>query len=147
MSGKKSTQVRDRAQHAADQVKPLADQLKPLARSTGEAARRNVRRSRAWAAPRVERTGQALQHTVAPKISSMLSTAAERIDPNKPKRGRWRLPVGIAAALAGAAGAGAAAIRRRTPPPDGGSTAVTDQPDMLAPPAGATTGDGQARPG
>lgn len=109
MSGNKTTEAWDRTLKAADQLKPAAAQVKPLAKSTGEAARRQLFRTRAWAAPQVERTGKAIQETVAPKVSSMLTTAAERIDPGKPRSGRWRLPVGIAA-IAAAAASGAAAI-------------------------------------
>jgi hypothetical protein len=118
MSGKKRTQAwdrtRDRTRKAADQIKPMAAQMKPLAKSTGQAARRQWFRTRAWAAPQVERTGKVLQESVAPKVSEMLSSAAERIDPAKPKRGRWRLPVGIAAAIAAAASGAAAFLRNRS---------------------------------
>src|SRR5215472_13396529 len=112
MSGQKRT--RDRMRKAADQMKPMAAQVKPLAKTTGEAARRQWFRTRAWAAPRVERTGKVLQETVAPKVSDLLSEAAERIDPAKPKRGRWRLPVGLATAVAAAASGAAAVLRKRS---------------------------------
>ncbi len=103
MSGKSKTEAWDRTLKAADQVKPLA-------RSTGHAANRALLRTRAWAAPQLERTGHALEENVAPKMSAMLSSAAKRIEPAKSKRGsgQWRLPVGIAAALAAAASAAAA---------------------------------------
>lgn len=114
MSGKKRTEAWDRAQQATERIKPVAAQMKPLAKSTGQAARRQLFRTRAWAAPRVERTGKVLEDTVAPKVSSMLSSAAERIDPAKPKRGRWRLPVGIATAVTAAASAAAAVLRKRS---------------------------------
>ncbi len=116
MSGKKTTEAWDRTLKAADQVKPMAAQVKPLAKSTGDAAKRQIFRTRAWAAPRIDRTGKAIQDNVAPKVSSMLGAAAERIDPAKPRRGRWRLPVGILAAAAAAASAAAAVFRSRTKP-------------------------------
>src|SRR5260221_3771341 len=80
----------DRARRAAARVKPAAARVKPLARSTGAAARRRVHGTRARAAPMVERTGQALQDNVAPKVSAMLSSAAQRLEPAKPPRRRWR---------------------------------------------------------
>ncbi len=136
MSGKKRTEAWDRTLKAADQLKPVASQVKPLAKTTGEAARRQLFRTRAWAAPQVERTGKALQDNVAPKVSAMLSTAAERIDPVKPRGGRWRLPVGIAAVLAAAASGAAAILRSRgkTTPVSTGSSA-DDRAEM--PPAQA----------
>jgi hypothetical protein len=73
--------ARARAQKAAEQLKPVAAKLKPLADNTKTAARRQARKTRAWAAPQVERTGKVLQENVAPKVSEMLSSAAHRIDP------------------------------------------------------------------
>jgi hypothetical protein len=143
MSGKKRTEGWDRTvKVAADQLKPMAAQVKPLAQSTGEAARRGILRTRAWAAPQVERSGQVLQDTVAPKVSAMLSSAAQRIDPAKPRRdGRWRLPVGIAAAIAAAASAAAAFLgnRKKT-----GTTMPADTTDTLSTGTspGASTGTG-----
>jgi hypothetical protein len=109
MSGKNKTEAWDRTLKAADQVKPLA-------RSTGDAANRALLRTRAWAAPQLERTGHALEENVAPKMAAALSSAAKRIDPAKSKRGsgQWRLPVGIAAALAAAASAAAAIFGQKT---------------------------------
>lgn len=114
MSGKKRTEAWDRTVKAADQLKPVAAQVKPLAKNTGEVARRSILRSRAWAAPRLERSGKVLEETVAPKVSAALSSAAERIDPAKPRKGRWKWPVGLLAAAAGAASAAAAFFKSRS---------------------------------
>jgi hypothetical protein len=76
------------------------------------AASRGVYKARAWAAPQVERTGQVIQDTVAPKVAEALTASARRIDPGKPRRGPWRMLVGVSAALA-AAGAAVAAWRSR----------------------------------
>jgi len=114
MSGKKRAEAWDRTVKATDRLKPIAEQMKPIAKNTGRAARRSVLRSRAWAAPRLERTGKVLQDTVAPKVSAALSSAAERIDPSKPRRGRWKLPVGLMAAAAAAASAAAAVFKSRS---------------------------------
>ena len=129
-----------RARRVAAQVKPAAAQIKPLAQSTGAAAIRGVRTTRAWAAPRVERTGQVLQHDVAPKVSAWLSTAARRLEPAKPRRARWRKLVGISA-LTAAAGAAAALARNRMKKDS--TTPVTDTDPGDAAPAAATD-DGQA---
>jgi hypothetical protein len=81
-----TTSARGHARKAAAQVKPVAAQMKPLARSTRAVARRGVLKARAWAAPRVERTGQVLQDRVAPRVAALLSAAAQRLKPDKPQR-------------------------------------------------------------
>ena len=124
----------------AAQVKPVAANIKPLAQSTGAAAVRRVRATRAWAAPRVEHTGLALQHNVAPKVSAWLSAAARRLEPAKPQRARWRKLAGISA-LTAAAGAAAAFARNRMKRHSTTPVAETDTGD--AAPAAATN-DGQA---
>ena len=120
-----ATSAGRRARRAAAQVKPVAAQMKPLAQTTGAAAIRRVRRTRAWAAPRVERTGQVLQDSVAPKVSAWLSVAARRLEPAKPQRPRWRKLAGLSV-LAAAAGAAAALVRNRTKPDSTTPAAATD---------------------
>src|SRR5262249_50070115 len=108
----RSDAIRERAQKAMASLKPAAERAKPLAKSTGEAAKRSMLRTRAWAAPQVERTGKALQESVAPKVSSMLSSAAKRIDPARPRHRRWKTPFGLATVTA-AGGAVAAFLRNK----------------------------------
>jgi len=96
--------------------------------------------TRAWAAPRVERTGQVLQDSVAPKVSAWLATAARRLEPAKPHRSRWRKLAGFSG-LAAAAGAAAALVRNRKKPDSAAPAAATDAGN--AAPATAT-GDGRA---
>jgi hypothetical protein len=127
-----------RARRVAAQVKPVAAHLKPLAQSAGAAAARRVRKTRAWAAPQVERTGLVLQHSVAPKVSAWLSLAARRLEPAKPQRARWRKLAGLSA-LAAAAGAAAAFARNRKKPDPTASVAETDAGN-LAPAAVASGG-------
>jgi hypothetical protein len=114
----RSETIKEGARQAAAQLKPAAERAKPLAKTTGEAARRGILRTRAWAAPQVERSGQVLQDTVAPRVSAMLSSAAKRIDPAQPRYRRWQKPVGLATVTA-AAGAVAAffGIRRKQSDP------------------------------
>jgi hypothetical protein len=101
------------AQQAAERVKPYASG----AQST---ARRGVRRARAVAAPQVERAGHALAGSVAPKVSAMLSSAAQRLEPPKPLRRHWRKLAGISLLTAGSVVA--AVVRNRAtpdlPPPE-----------------------------
>jgi hypothetical protein len=130
MSRKKVTsQALDRARQAAAQLKPVAAQARPLASSAGAAAKRGARRTRTWAAPQVEHTGQVLQDRVAPKVSAWLSSAARRLDPGTPRRARWRTPAGLAT-VAAAVSAAAAFIRRRR---QTDSTTTAAEPDEQAP--------------
>jgi ElaB/YqjD/DUF883 family membrane-anchored ribosome-binding protein len=103
-----------RARKATAPLQTAAEQVEPLARTAGAAARHQADKTRAWAAPQVERAGQALQDNIAPKASSLLSAAAHRIDP-APRRRPWRKVAGAsaAAALASGVAAFAAAVRRR----------------------------------
>jgi hypothetical protein len=87
-------------------------QLKPLATSTRAVTGRAVHGARAWAAPQVDRTAKAVQDKLAPQVSAMLSSAAQRIEPAKPARRRWRKLAGISV-LTAAASALAALARNR----------------------------------
>jgi hypothetical protein len=66
-------------------------------------------------APQVERAGKALENSVAPKGSAMLSQAAWRLEPPTPRRRRSRKLAGIPL-LTAAAGAVGAAVRNRAKP-------------------------------
>ena len=112
--------AQDRAREAAAKLKPAAAQVRPLARSTQAAAQRRLHAGRSWAAPRVERTGQVLQTSVAPRLADMLSSAARRIEPEKPRSRRWWTLPGVAILVAAGASAAAAALRKRSSPPAAG---------------------------
>jgi hypothetical protein len=111
----RSDAIKEGARQAAAQLKPAAERAKPLAKSAGEATRQGILRGRAWAAPQVERSGQALQDTVAPKVSELLSSAAKRIDPAQPRHRRWQKSLGLAT-LTAVGGAVAAFLRSRRRP-------------------------------
>jgi hypothetical protein len=121
-----------RARQTAEGAKPVAAQVKPLANDTKDAASRGLRKARVWAAPQVERTGQVLQESVAPKVAAALTSTARRLDPEKPKGHGWRKVAGVSALLAAAAAIGAA-LRNRAAP----ATAAADQdePAPVADPA------------
>jgi hypothetical protein len=108
--------AQERAREAAAKVKPAAGQVKPLARNTKEAAGRGLRRTRSWAAPQIEHAGHVLQDSVAPKVSEALSSAARKIEPDKPKSGRWKVLSIVSVVLAAAASAVAALARNRKTP-------------------------------
>jgi hypothetical protein len=118
-----------RARELAERVKPAAAQVKPLARSTQEAALRGLYATRIWAAPRVERTGQVLQESVAPKVADMLSSAAHRIEPEQPRSRNWWTLSGLLVLIAGAAAAAAIALRKRS---TASSAAPADEADTAA---------------
>ena len=140
--GTKPSSPWHRAGQAAAQVKPVAVQLKPLARSIGAAARRRAYKTRAWQL-QVEHAGQVLQASVAPKVSALLSAAARRLEPAKPRRRRWRELVGVSM-LAAAAGVVAAVVRNRRKPEVTTPAAGADADDVT--PA-AEMRDGQGRTG
>ena len=117
---------------ASDHVRQAAEQVKPYASSARAAARRGLLRARAFAAPRVERAGHTVEDSVAPKVSAMLSSAAQRLEPGKPRSRRWRKVAGVSLVTA-AASAAAAAFRNRAKP-DLTAPAETDS-DSTAPPA------------
>lgn len=136
---KRTDEALDLVRQAAAQLQPAAAKVKPLAKNTGTAAKHGVHTTRAWAAPRVEHTGQVLEDSVAPKVSALLSSAAQRLEPGKPRHRRWRTPIAIAAVTAAACAAAAIVCNRRKPE----STTPEADADDAAP--AAEMGDGQAR--
>jgi hypothetical protein len=121
-AGKPGT-VRDTVRHALDQAGPVA-------KNTTTAVRHGVTKSRAWAAPQMERTGEFLQEVAAPKVSEVLSSAAHKIEPAQPRSRRWmrRAGAGLLAAIgvtATAVGAAAAVLRKKGQPAAGETTEQT----------------------
>jgi hypothetical protein len=109
-----ATRLWQRARQTAEDAKPVAARVKPLASDAKDAASRGLRKARAWAAPQVDRTGQKLQDTVAPKVAAALRSSAQRLDPGKPPRRGWRkAAAGIPILLAAVASAIAAVARNR----------------------------------
>jgi hypothetical protein len=154
-TGNLVTSASRRAREAAIRLQPAAKKLMPLAKTARAAARQQANRTRAWAAPQVEKAGQVVQHDVAPKVSSLLSAAARRLEPEKPRR-RWGKAVGLSAATA-AASAFAAALRRYKKA--SGAAAAEDHEEADEGPSAANsapaaetarateTGNGQRSPG
>jgi len=132
-----ATQIWQRARQTAQDAKPVVAQVKPMASDAKAAASRGLYNARVWAAPQVDRTGQVLQDTVAPKVAAALHTSAQRLNPDKPKRNGWLIAAGISAVLAVAAAA-AAALRNRIKP-----TATTEAvEEETAPVAESANTDG-----
>src|SRR5215469_4681758 len=108
-----ASQIRQYAQQAAEAAKPVAAQVKPLASDARQAAGRGVYRARSWAAPQVERTGQVLQDTVAPKVAAALHSSAQKLDPGQPPHRGWRKGAAAISILLAAAAAAVAALAAR----------------------------------
>jgi hypothetical protein len=138
---KRNHQVGKAASSAWGWTRQAAARVKPVATSAGAAARRGVHRTRAKVAPQVERTGQVLEESVAPKVSAALSSAARRLEPAKPPLSRWRKLAGVSA-LTAAASAVAAFVRKRSKP-DGTMSADEADADEVEP--SAERRDGQAK--
>jgi hypothetical protein len=108
-----ANQIVQRARQAAEAAKPVAAQVKPLADEAREAASRGVYRARSWAAPQVERTGQVLQDTVAPKVADALHASAQKLDPGQPPHRGWRKGAAAISILLAAAAAAVATLAAR----------------------------------
>jgi hypothetical protein len=65
---------------------PMADQAKVV-------AAQRIEDARYWAAPRLESAAHGFEDQVAPKVSSMLSAAAKRVDPTPSHSRRWPMLV------------------------------------------------------
>ena len=129
LSSSQGAQVADRARARADLARARARQtaadIAPLAKSAVEAVRQGadelaawagpqVRKSRSWAAPQLERTGVLVQEKLAPQVSDALTRAARKLDPEPaPRRRGLRglLALGLAAAAAAVA---VMVIRKKT---------------------------------
>jgi hypothetical protein len=129
------------ATSARQQARRASKQVTPLAKSGRETAKQGVYRARVWAAPRVERTGQALEERVAPKVSGMLAATARRIEPARPKhRRRWpKILAGTGMLAAGGAVALAAWRSRR-------GSAFSTKPDGPEQPDSAPNGQASGHP-
>ncbi len=101
-------QAKAGALRAQERARQAATQVAPLAKSAQETAARNLLEARAWAAPRVEATGVAVEERVAPRVSAAMVTAARRLDPPKAQR-RRRWPFIVAGIVVLGAGCAAAA--------------------------------------
>ncbi len=126
----------DRARMAATQA---TTQFTPLAKSAQLTIGRGVYGARVWAAPRVERTGVAVQERLAPKVSSVMIATAHRLQPPRAsQRRRWPVIVGGMALLA-AGGAAAAVLRMQRKASAAGP--ITPAPTPMSAPGQAASAD------
>ncbi len=140
--------TRRRAREKASRAVPLAKSAGDVARqSAGDVAalaKPHVHRARRWAAPRVERTGKAVQEKVAPQLSAMMTRAARRLDPEPKARRRPWLARGLAVLMAAASVSVVVAVLRKRaslPGTDGTDTADADLADGASDQASAVADD------
>jgi hypothetical protein len=115
-----------RARKIALHASRLADQARPMTKKATMTAQRGagmtatwakprVGRVRAWMAVRAARGSISVQEHVAPRVSSVLASAARRLDPPVPQARRWpKVLAGTALLAAGAAAATAMAMRSKS---------------------------------
>jgi hypothetical protein len=89
--------IKARAMNTGQRMAPMADQAKVAAAQRFEDARY-------WAAPRLESAAHGFEDQVAPKVSSMLSSAAKRIDPKSSRSRRWPTLILLTGLAVGAIG-------------------------------------------
>jgi hypothetical protein len=118
------------AARARRQGRRAAEQVTPLAVSAAATTRRGVLTARTWAAPRLERAGRNLEQRMAPKMATMLSAAARRVDPAPRRRRRWPILAAGFVAAAGLSATAAYLISRRA-----SGTLAGFQPEEPAGPA------------
>jgi hypothetical protein len=90
-----------------------AAQFTPLARNARMTAAEGAFHARAWAAPRLDRAGVAVQERIAPGLAGMLRRAAQRVEPARSRKRRWPVLAAGAAILAVGSGAAAFMLNRR----------------------------------
>ncbi|MFC4111664.1 hypothetical protein [Nonomuraea zeae] len=78
--------VKARAVETGQRMQPMADQAKVV-------AAQRIEDARYWAAPRLESAAHGFEDQVAPKVSSMLTAAARKIDPTPSHSRRWPMLV------------------------------------------------------
>lgn len=76
--------LQDLAKEQAERFGPYADQAR-------DQAALKLLQARGWTAPRLETAAQRVEDTVAPRVSGLLSSAAQRVDPAPARRGLRRL--------------------------------------------------------
>jgi hypothetical protein len=93
--------------------------------------------ARQWAAPRLEDAADAVTVTIAPRVSTMLRSAASQVRPEEAKPAKtgirsllnWRWLLGIGAAAAAAGTTAAIAMRRRYAAATAEAKEATESPE------------------
>lgn len=128
----------------ARRLRREAARAAPVATNMGATAKHGVYVARVWTAPRLERTGRALQERVGPKACAMLSATARRVDPVQHRRPRWPMIVAGTGILAGGVAAAVLLRARREQGSLPGGPPTADEPAQERGAATAET-DGHVR--
>ncbi|MER6948355.1 hypothetical protein ABT294_30440 [Nonomuraea sp. NPDC000554] len=89
--------MKAQATRAGVRMMPMADQAKVV-------AAQRIEDARYWAAPKLEEAALRVEDTLAPRVSSMLTAAAEKIDPTPTRSRRWPVIILLTGIAMGAAG-------------------------------------------
>ncbi|NUW44406.1 hypothetical protein [Nonomuraea rhodomycinica] len=100
----RAVQTGQRVTPMADQARMMADQAKVMADQARTSAAQRIEDARYWAAPVLEDAAHRVEDQLAPKVSSMLTAAAEKIDPTPARSRRWPIMVLITGLAVGAMG-------------------------------------------
>ncbi|TMR99397.1 YtxH domain-containing protein [Nonomuraea basaltis] len=89
--------VKAQAVRTGRRMAPMADQART-------ATAHRIEDARYWAAPRLESAAHGFEDQVAPKVSSMLTTAARKIDPTPSRSRQWPAFILVTGLAVGAIG-------------------------------------------
>jgi hypothetical protein len=103
-TGQRMTPMAAQARMAAGQARIAAEQARIAAEQARIAAGHRIEDARYWAAPILEDVAHRVEDQLAPKVSSMLTAAAERIDPTPARSRRWPMMILMTGLAIGAIG-------------------------------------------
>ncbi|SEG77436.1 hypothetical protein SAMN05444920_104492 [Nonomuraea solani] len=89
--------MKAQAVRTGHRMAPMADHAKVV-------AAQRIEDARYWAAPRLESAAHGFEDQVAPKVSSMLTAAARKIDPKPSRSRRWPMLVLLSGLAVGTIG-------------------------------------------
>lgn len=113
------------------------ERMRPTALRTRDYAAERFLVARIWSAPRLEQAGRYVETELGPKVGSLLTDAAHRVEPPKPSR-RGRKATMTMLMVVSAAGVAGMVLTRRSAM--GQTAGGSQESDESAPSADAMTG-------
>jgi hypothetical protein len=95
-------------------VSLAADRIGPASQHAREVAAERLLDAREWSAPQLERAAEYVEAELGPRISSLLSTTARRVQPDRPNRRSRNAALTMLAVVSLAGVAGIMATRRNS---------------------------------